>query len=132
MFFKSNIDKLLGIKNISINGVKFKIKKIDLTSYLQGYNVLVSLYDLWNNKKEKTIEDSDRTTKKLREFYSDVFINAIVDPPFSKDGKNETVNVNELFNDWEIAHKLFNEIFKNTLKKKALKQLTFQKTGHLK
>lgn len=124
MFFKrDNLKRLLGIKKIKIKGVLFTIRKINIQDHVEGYKVLLRIYDDWNNKR-KDKDLTENALQKTKEVYRDIFLKAVIKPALSKDGKNESIGVDELFIDWDLAHKLFNEIMSNTLGKKKTKFYT--------
>ena len=135
MFFRRNGKYLYKTKTLKINGVRFVIRKIDLTAHVQGFNVLLNLYDSWNNKRKNEKEVPPETkgvAKKQKQLYKDVFLCAVVKPELSKEDKGEKVWVEEIFFDWDMANKLFEAILKFTVGKKKLKPRIFQKKEHTK
>lgn len=129
---KSDKDKILGLKTIKINGVLFTIKKIDVTDYISGSKVLFSIWEDWSEKKRNDSE-MNVNIEKTKSIYRDVFMAGVVKPKLSRtETECENIFVDEIFNDWEMANKLYSEIMEHTIGKKKMKLYTRQKEKLLK
>lgn len=59
---------------------------------------------------------------KIKKHYTDVFMAAVVEPKLSRKLDQEGAPVEGLFNDWELAHELYEKICEFTYgKKKTIK-----------
>ena len=58
--------------------------------------------------------------KKVREHLSDVILAGTIKPQLSRKEEEGKISISELFNDWEIAETLYNEILAFTYGKKKL------------
>lgn len=113
-------DVLNATKKIKLRGVLFTIKKIDGLAYLDGSKSLKKTYDLYSTGKQEEINES--TIKKIQQHYTDVFMNSVVKPKLSRKKEDqEAVYVQEIFNDWNLAHELYEEIMCLTYGKKKVK-----------
>jgi len=120
LFGVSLNDHISKPKKIRVNGVVFYIKKIDIMDHLEGSKVLTTTFRTYEQKKQELAE---KDTKKIKSHFSDVFLAGVVKPILSRDGAGETIDVNEIFKDWDMAYKLYSEIQKHTHGKKKVKQI---------
>jgi hypothetical protein len=122
-FSRSLESYLSKTKLIKVHGVKFKIKKIDPTNYLDGSKVMLQEYDLYK------IGKPDSTTpnyNKIKEHYRDIFMSAVVDPKLSRDKeKQDGLFVDNLFTDWDFASQLYSQIMIYTYEKKNSRRNSF-------
>lgn len=118
---------LFQTRNVWIKDVLFVIKKIDVQSYLAGYKAVQKSVDIYDNKKaneanfDKVNFDKElEHLKALRDHYQEVIGAGCVSPKFTKNKEVDTVQFDELFLDWDLATKLYQEIvnFTNNQKKK--------------
>ena len=120
-------DVLAKTKTIRLHGVKFKIKKIDPTAYLDGSKAMIQQYDIYKVGKS-TQEFNDSAIGKVKDHYRDVFMASIVSPKLiRKDG--DGLLVDHLFTEWNLAHDLYAAIMEHTYGKKKLIQSTLQETS---
>lgn len=97
-------------KAVKINGVKFKIKKINPLDHLDGSKVMLQYYDVHKTKNQ----DSEISSKKIKEHFEDVLLAGIVSPSVNKE------IVDKMMNDWGLVNKLYEEIMTFTYGKKKL------------
>jgi len=112
-------DHLNQAKEIIVDGIIFKIKKIDILDYMKGLKVMHQQYDVYKRDPNNIV---DQNFSKIKEHYRDVFLASVVKPQLSLDESDSTVNVNEIFKDWDLANKLYEEIMIFTYGKKKFKQ----------
>jgi hypothetical protein len=106
--------------NVRIHGVKFSIKKIDTTSFLDGSKVMLQAYDVYKVEKNSP-EIKSSNLEKIKEHYRDVFMAAVVEPKLHrKNGDKNSIFVDHLFTEWDLANKLYEEIIAHTYGKKNL------------
>jgi len=105
-------------KKIKILGMKFKIKKITPFDYLDGSESVLQFYRTYKVGKD---DGSEFNSKKLQKLYSNVFLAGIVEPKIKRKKEDlEGIFVDNLFTEWELAQKLYEEIFIFTYGKKKL------------
>ena len=120
-FYKKLEDVLRRTKVIVVHGIKFEIKKIDPTAYLDGSKAMVQLYDVYKvGSKDQAPPINDALMNKVKDHYKDVFMASVVRPVLRrKDG--EGILVDNLFTDWDLAHELYSKIMEHTHGKKKTK-----------
>lgn len=101
-------------------GVIFIIKKIDPLNYVDGSQAVAQVFDTY--KIEKTNSSIERNMTKIRKHFSDVFLAAVIEPKLARKQDLEGIFVDNLFTDWDLASKLYEEIMLFTYGKKKLKQ----------
>jgi hypothetical protein len=107
--------------SVRVHGVKFKIKKIDMTSFLDGSKVMLQAYDIYKVEKSNS-QVKQQSFEKIKEHYRDVFLASVVEPKLSrKPSQNEEIYVDHLFTEWDLANKLYESIIEYTYGKKKLK-----------
>lgn len=109
------------IKKIVVNGILFKIKKIDPIDHLKGLKVMQTLHSLYFSSNKEVRELTDGEHKKVREHYKDVFLSSVIHPSLSRENKEGFHNVEEIILDQELAEKLYMEIMVHTYGKKKIK-----------
>lgn len=102
-------------KTISIYGIRFRLKKIDVLTFLQGYDVMQSSYAVY---KPEGNQPPIVNHKKIREYYAGVILAGVENPKITVDGKDGTVKVDDLFNDWAMVQRLHDEIAEYSYGKK--------------
>lgn len=129
--FSKSLESVLNrTKKIRVFGVKFEIKKIDPTNFLDGSKSMIQSYDTYKTGKNLDPEISQSLLEKIRDHYKDVFLASIVNPKLRRNDKTpDGLLVDNLFTDWDLAHQLYSEIMELTYGKKKLKQHTSQKTN---
>ena len=118
--FSRDLDKVLNdTKRIRIDGIRFKIKKINLIDHMTGAAVLKQTFDIYKTGDQKMDEASE---KKIRKHYSEVFVAGVVYPSLSFKEEEGKMCVEKLFFDWAIVGQLYNSIMEFTYGKKKMKQ----------
>ena len=106
--FRRDLQSVLNeTKTLKIKGLRFIIKKINVLDHLDGSKLMLQSFDTYRNDKSTS---PDVPTKKIKDHYSEVIVAGLVHPRvYLKQG--EGIHVEELFHDWEIANKLYEEIY---------------------
>ncbi len=114
-------ESLAKTKTVKINGVLFKIKKINVLDFLDGSRVLQKAYLTYEEAKADAKKDIDMNLqKKVNEHYKDVFMAGVVHPKLSRKDEADAVCVDDLFVDPEMVQQLYQEIYAYTYGKKKL------------
>lgn len=115
-------------KTVSVRGVRFKIRKIDVSNHMEGLKVLMKTYQTYEEKvaSEKKLP-SDGSLEKMKDVYSDIFVTAVVHPKLVRSPDQPGQLVDELFCDWDFCHKLYEQIMTYTYGKKKLKGRRLQR-----
>lgn len=124
MFFRENKTtkaRLLGYKDVEINGMKFTIKRVnplvDFTS-----DRIPQIFTDWQSVRE--IPKSPDPTKHY-EAMADVVQAGVVDPELSRNS-DDGITVKDLFRDPVVGIKLYHEILSHSLNRfKGLSRLFF-------
>ncbi len=110
-----SLDKALNQSRIiSVNGVRFRIKKLDPFSYLDGSNALAQIFQTYEQKREM----SESSRDKVKAHYRDVFIAGVIEPKLARKADDEGTFVDNLFTDWDLANGLYGAIIGYTYGKK--------------
>lgn len=125
-FDKKLDDVLAKTKSVRIHGVKFQIKKIDPTAYLDGSRAMIQQYDIYKVSKAGPVGDT--AIDKVKDHYKDVFMAAVVSPLLRRK-EGEGLLVDYLFTEWDLAHELYTAIMEYTYGKKKLIQNTLRETS---
>lgn len=126
-FSKNLQDVLNKTKKVRIHGVKFYIKKIDPTAFLDGSKVMIQQYDTYKVSKPSA-ELNESVLNKIREHYKDVFLASVVTPKLCrKEKEGDGLLVDNLFTEWDLAHELYAAIMEHTYGKKKLIQSISQR-----
>ncbi len=105
--FKKDLQSVLNeTKTFKFKGVRFTVKKINVLDHLDGSKLMLQSFDTYRTGTK----DPDMVTKKIKEHYSEVICAGLVQPRVYLK-KGEGIPVEELFHDWEIANKLYEEIY---------------------
>lgn len=102
---------------VAIQGVRFRIKKIDPFSYMDGSNAIAQIFQTYEQKREM----SDPNIDKLKSHYRDVLLNGVIEPKLvrkQEDAVNGATFVDNLFTDWNLANGLYAAIIEYTYGKK--------------
>lgn len=121
---KSLEDRLKITKVVSVAGVKFTIKKIDMIDYLNGSKVLLKIHDTY--KLNKNVDNGVENIKKVKDHYRDVLMAGIIDPKMTRKENEEGFYIEKLLNHFDIVNKIYAEIVSFTYGKKKIKQLILQ------
>jgi hypothetical protein len=106
--FKKDLQSVLNeTKTFKFKGVRFKVKKINVLDHLDGSKLMLQSFDTYRTGVTK---DPDMVTKKIKEHYAEVICAGLVSPRVHLK-KGEGIPVDDLFHDWEIANKLYEEIY---------------------
>jgi hypothetical protein len=117
--FNRSLESVLNkTKTVRIHGVKFKIKKIDPSDYLDGSKVMTQLYDVYKTNKNLPSENVESILTKVKHHYKDVFLSAVVSPQLTRKKDDSGLFVDNLFTEWDLAHELYVEIMAFTYGKK--------------
>jgi hypothetical protein len=121
-FSKKLEDVLYKKKIVYVHGVKFIIKKIDPSDFLDGSKVMLQLYDTYKVVDKKNHEAAEKDLSKVKAHYSDVFLSAVLFPKLSRKDNDGGLPVAHLFTEWELAHELYAKILQHTYGKKKFKR----------
>lgn len=129
-FSKSLESVVLKTKKIRVHGVKFEIRKIDPSDFLDGSKVMIQTYDTYKKEKSQSPEVSASILNKVKEHYRDVFMSSVVSPKLRRNDKDTGLLVDNLFTEWDLAHELYAKIMEFTYGKKKILQSILQKTDY--
>ena len=121
LFGKKLSDVINQTKKVKVVGVTFTIRKVNILDYAAGSKVLIQAYDTHKTAGAK-IEALQATGEKAKRHYADILVAGVVDPVITHDGKDGTINVNDMMPNWELTERLYAEIMTFTYGKKKLKQ----------
>lgn len=108
-------DVLNETKLVKVMGVIFEIKRLDAASYFDGSRSLLQMYQTYEDKR--LVQDID--IDKVKKHYIDVFMNSVVSPKLSrKQGEPDTLFVDNILKNWNLANMLYEEIILYTYGKK--------------
>lgn len=115
-------DYLNQAKKVVINGVIFKIKKINMDDHLAGLNVIMKFRDVYAVKsKTATTEESLDDLKKLKKFMKDIIYAGVVHPKLTmKTPPGEDIHIDDILNDLDLSQKLCMAILTFTYEKKSI------------
>jgi hypothetical protein len=118
LFKSKKLESVLdATKKIKIGGVTFTIKKINVLNYLEGSKIIQQCYDVYKSGKNNQAQDLV-SEKKIKEFFSHLFVAGIVNPKISLKENDEGIFVEKLFVDWDLCMRLYEEIMLFTYGKK--------------
>jgi len=120
LFKKKDLrDLIYDEKEIKINGVIFKIKKINTLDHLEGAKVMMRVYETYEQKRGD--KGQELSAKKVKEFYKDIIMAGVVKPKLTrKKESGEDIYVEDIFSAGDMAEKLAEEIFTHTYGKKKI------------
>lgn len=96
-------------KKIKIHGIIFGIRKISPLNFMEGAQVVQSIFQSYEQKKDINPANS----KKIKDHYIDMFMSAVVSPTLvrkQEEAVNGAVWVEGLINDWGLATELYEKI----------------------
>lgn len=102
---------------VNIRGVRFRLKKIDPFSYMDGSGAISQIFQTYEQKREI----SEPNMNKIKDHYRDVILAGVVEPKIvrkQEEAINKAIFVDNLFTDWGLANSLYQEIMEYTYGKK--------------
>ncbi len=106
--FKKDLQSVLNeTKTFKFKGIRFTVKKVNVLDHLDGSKLMLQSFDTY---RTGTTKDPDMVTKKIKDHYSEVICAGLVAPRVYLK-KGEGIPVDDLFHDWEIANKIYEEIY---------------------
>lgn len=119
-------DIVSATKIVKVHGVRFTIKKLDPTCFLDGSKVMLQTFDTYKvtHKDQNTAEITQGFLDKIKSHYVDVFCSGVESPVLvrkKEDAKDGAIYVEHLFTDWSLAHDLYQEVVGFTYGKKKFK-----------
>jgi len=124
-------DVLYELKDIKIQGIKFRIKKIDVFNHMTGSSVLRKEYDIYQVGGDKEPEINASYEKKMKAHYRDIILGGVVVPFITRKKEDKGLHVDELFNNWQLASELYDSIVDFTYNKKKVMFLNLLNRGWL-
>lgn len=123
LFFGRDLADVLGeTRIVKVHGIRFHIKKLDPTAFLDGSRVLLQHYDTYKIKDKTDVATITKgALEKVQQHYSDVFMAAILEPKLCRKPEPDAIPVEHLFTEWELANELYQRIVEFTYGKKKLK-----------
>ncbi len=122
--FGRNLSAVLNeTKTVRVKGVRFKIRKVNVTDHLSGSKVLLQTYDIYKTGLEKDTIDP-MVEKKMKEHFSSVLSAAVVHPRLTLKEESEGIHVEKLFIDWDMTVGLYNEVMILSYGKKKVRQVS--------
>lgn len=117
--FSKSLESVLNkTKSVRVHGVKFDIKKIDPSNYLDGSKVMLQLYDVYKVGNTASPEVTQKTMEKVKEHYTDIFMSSVVSPKLKRKPDGDGLLIDNLFTEWNLAHELYAKIMEYTYGKK--------------
>ena len=88
-----------------------------------SYHLLQRRWSGWRRtyKAASGGDVSQTNMRKVKDHYIDVIMSAVVKPKLSRKADGEEVHIEELFDNWSLAEKLYTSIIQYTYGKKKLK-----------
>jgi len=123
LFRGRDLNSALGqTKKIKVQGIFFLIRKIQVLDVLAGSKVLLSSYQTYEDARASEKPSSEGLEKKLKDHYKDVFMSSVISPVLSrKENDGDTIFVDYLFTDFDLADELYDKINLFTYGKKKVK-----------
>ena len=107
-------------KEKTINGVIFVFKKISILDFFEDKVIPFGFNQTVDEKRIQERIKQDLSFDKLKDHYKSIFFKSVVKPKLSEKDEVDAVCVDELFNDWDMCNKLYEEIFKLSFGKKKI------------
>jgi hypothetical protein len=125
-FKKKTHEEILNTtKLIKVHGMFFRIKKMDVLSYLNGSKIMLQMYNTYQLKKDIESIRNPESIKKYHEHCKDVFMSCIVEPKLKRNKDDgDGLFVDNLFTDWSLADDLYLKIFEFSYGKKKVNFLS--------
>lgn len=110
-------------KTVRVAGVRFKIKKVNMLSHLDGSKVLIQSYDTHKTEGAKAAAALGVSENKIKSHYADILLAGVVSPKLVKDPEDKSgLCVDRLFVDWSMVEELYAQIMILTYGKKKMKR----------
>lgn len=124
-FRSKRLEDVLGKpKKVWIDGVPFKIRKINPLDYLQGSKAIVQIYQTARKFDPDSVEVKNDHTDKIKAHYIDVFLASVVEPTLKrKKDDGDGLPVEHLLTDLQFSDALYGEIMAHSYGKKNFAQL---------
>ncbi len=117
-------DVVMATKYVRVHGIRFCLKKLDPTAVLDGSQVMLQSFGLYEKKKPETLEDQKPNMDKIKAHFRDMFMASVIEPKlFRKKEDADEANgifVDYLFTEWELANDLYEAIVAFSYGKKKL------------
>jgi len=130
--FKKSIKEYLAkTTRVKVCGMYFRIRKVNPLDFMAGAQVLQQHFDTYKTKGEKR-EGAAFTPIKIeavKKHTRDVLMCGVVEPPLTRNPKEEGLYVDYLMTDWFLAEELFRKIMELTHGKKKVRRATLQAIG---
>lgn len=111
-------------KKITVKGIRFEIKRVNLLNYLDGSKVLFQHYDTYKTKgAAPELPPTPGSEKKMRDHYKEVLVAGVAHPKLVNNPEDDGIPVDELFIDWDLVQILYLRILEFTYGKKKVAQL---------
>lgn len=110
------------IKKVKIEGIVFKIRKINPLDYMAGYRVVAKCFDIYSREDTQAQVDL-ANIEKIKKHYVDVFSLAVVEPKLARKEGEEGLKAEALLLNWDIANRLYEEIVSFSYGKKKIQAL---------
>jgi len=123
-FFKSKslAEHLRQGKTVRLDGIRFRIKKLDVVNYLEGAKILQEAYAVYRTAADIKMGDEATISslKKSQSVLRDIIMSGVVQPKLVRKSEDdpEAICVDEILQDWQLANKLAMEIIAFTSGKK--------------
>ncbi len=116
-----DLSSISGSKWVRVKGVRFLIKKIDVSNHLEGLAVLMKQSSTYDDKREqdKAIKAAPDLSK-MKGVYRDIFLAGVVEPKLCRNEGDRGQWVDALFCDWDFCTELYVQIMKFTQGKKKV------------
>lgn len=112
LFGKKLENKLNELHYVTVEGVKFKIKKLEPIHFLNGSKVMQQYFDTYTVGNKVENPDEIKLLKQVKEHFKDVFLAAVVEPKLKRKNEPEVegIFVENLFTEWSLCNELYAQI----------------------
>jgi len=111
-------EELKKTKRVKLDGFLFTIRKINVMDYLDGSKVLKKTYDTYAIGSDKDVTES--SFKGVKGHITDVICSGVEKPVITRKGEGESIGIDELFVDWDLAVALYEQIMSFSYGKKKV------------
>lgn len=104
---------------VKVEGIIFRIKRLDPIAYLNGSNVIFQMYQTYEEKRIAG-KNKDEDFQKMKSHYCNVFLESVVEPKLSREKteNKDEIFVENLMKNWDLANGLYEKIIEYTYGKK--------------
>lgn len=110
-------------KKVKVDGVVFRIRKINPLDHASGARVLQQIYTTYQAARQAAVEPN---VEKIKQHYAEVILAGAVSPRLCRKqedhGRDGAVWVEHLFADWDLVQGLYDAIMSFTYGKKKVSQ----------